>query len=151
MKLSRRECLMAAGALSASACTVTNNVTFAPGSIPLDVLARRRGRRFGSAVAWGAPGADRGSFANPAYAAILERECGVLVPENELKWQAIRRTQAYDFAQFDHIADYATARGMKLRGHTLFWYPEKWYPEWLVRHDFGARPATAAANLLTDH
>ena len=56
----------------------------------LNAAARAKGMRFGSCFAWGPPGADRGSFANPAYAALLERDCGILVPENEMKWQALR-------------------------------------------------------------
>src|SRR5688500_4419875 len=61
-------------------------------------LATRSGRRFGSAVAWGPPGGDRASFANPAYVAILERECGLLVAENELKWQWTRPSATtFDF------------------------------------------------------
>src|SRR5436309_14338378 len=93
----------------------------------LDSAARRSGRRFGSAVAWSPPGADRGSFANPSYAAILERECGLLVPENELKWQWTRRQgpDQFDFRAMDAIADYAARHGFKLRGHTLFWTPSK--------------------------
>jgi endo-1,4-beta-xylanase len=147
MKLSRRETLALGAGLALSACATTRGGE--PAS--LDSIARRSGRRFGSAVAWGAPGADRGSFANPAYAQILERECSLLVPENELKWQWVRRTPEFDFRQFDQIVDYATAKGFKLRGHTLFWYPQKWYPEWLVAHDFGARPAAAAEALLAEH
>ena len=152
MSLTRRETLAGGLALAAAACaTAPASDPSAPGR-SLDALARRSGRRFGSAVAWGVPGADRGSFANPAYAAILERECGLLVPENELKWQWIRRSAAgFDFRQFDAIADYSRSKGFAMRGHTLFWAPEKWYPEWLVGHDFGARPAQAAEALLTDH
>jgi endo-1,4-beta-xylanase len=155
MKITRRESLAMGLSLAATACApATVAPQTAGGRAPagsLDALARRTGRRFGSAVAWGAPGADRGSFANPAYTAILERECSLLVPENELKWQWTRNTPAFDFAQVDAIADYATAHDFALRGHTLFWYPEKWYPEWLVKHDFGARPAAEAERMLTEH
>jgi endo-1,4-beta-xylanase len=151
MYVSRRESLALCGALTMSACTAPRPAGSTAIASSLDSLARRTGRRFGSAVSWGPPGADRGSFANPAYAAILERECGVLVPENELKWQFIRRAPEYDFRAFDQIADYATARGFPLRGHTLFWYPQKWFPQWLVDYDFGSQPAASAAKLLTDH
>ncbi|MFL6734393.1 MAG: endo-1,4-beta-xylanase, partial [Sphingomicrobium sp.] len=151
MNVSRRESLVVGGALALSACTGPRPAVTTSNPSSLNALAQRTGRMFGSAIAWGPPGADRGSFANPAYTRILERECGVLVPENELKWQFSRRTQAFDFRQFDAVADYAIKRGFKLRGHTLFWFPEKWFPEWLVKHDFGAQPATAAANLLTAH
>ena len=151
MRFSRREALAGGLVLTTAACA-TPGARSAAADPSLDALARRSGRRFGSAVAWGAPGADRGSFANPAYAAILGRECGLLVPENELKWQWTRpAADRFDFRQVDAIVDYATANNFKLRGHTLFWAPQKWYPEWLAKHDFGSRPATAAAAMLTEH
>ncbi|HEX9954023.1 MAG TPA: endo-1,4-beta-xylanase [Allosphingosinicella sp.] len=155
MSITRRDTIALGLGLAATACAPRGALTAASlGRAPagsLDALARRTGRRFGSAVAWGPPGADRASFANPAYAAILERECSLLVPENELKWQWTRKTPAFDLAQMDAIADYATSHDFALRGHTLFWYPEKWYPEWLVKHDFGSRPASEAERLLTEH
>lgn len=152
MDISRRGSLILGGALAASACTTTGPTMAASAAGSLDALARRTGRRFGSAVAWGAAGADRGSFANPAYAAILEREVGLVVPENELKWQAIRTgPDTFDFRRFDGIVNYAVAKGFGVRGHTLFWTPTQWYPEWLKVHNFGPRPAAAAAAMLTRH
>lgn len=154
MKITRRESLALGAALAATACA-PSRLGRVPGtgdSSSLKALAELSGRRFGSALAWGAPDADRGSFANPAYAAIIERECALLVPENELKWQWTRPSASgFEFTQFDAIVDYATAKGFQLRGHTLFWYPEKWYPKWLVGHDFGPRPAKAAEAMLTEH
>ena len=157
MGITRRQSLALAGGLAVAACapTAATNGTGAElaGGPSLKELANRSGRRFGSALAWGEVGADRGSFANPAYAEILERECELLVPENELKWQWTRRTgaTAYDFRQMDAIMDYSTRQGFKMRGHTLLWLPPQWYPEWLTKHDFGPQPATAAAAMLTDH
>ncbi|MDF7776812.1 endo-1,4-beta-xylanase [Sphingomonas sp. AOB5] len=147
--LTRRE-MLAAGA-AAAALGMSGSATAQHEFAGLNDIAMRKGLRFGSAVAWGQPNADRASFANPAYAALLERDCGLLVPENELKWQWTRHTQGYNFAQFDAIADYAASKAYKLRGHTLFWAPQKWFPEWLVSHDFGAQPAKAAEALLADH
>jgi endo-1,4-beta-xylanase len=145
MELSRRHALAGGAALVASAAIGTPN---APAS--LNVLAQPSGRRFGSAVAWGKPGADRGSFANPTYARLLERECGLLVPENELKWQWSRPgPDKFDLRQMDAIADYADKHGFALRGHTLFWTPTKWYPKWLERTHFGS--AGEAERLLTTH
>ena len=144
MELTRRQAL--AGGAAAVATAAVARPT-AAGS--LDALARRNGRRFGSAVGWGRPGADKGSFANPAYARILERECGLLVAENELKWQWTRPApEIFDFRQFDTIADYATRKGFQLRGHTLFWTPTKWYPKWLAETHFGS-PAEAERLLRT--
>jgi endo-1,4-beta-xylanase len=120
-------------------------------SVPsLNEAARTSGRRFGSAVAWAPPGTDTGSITNPRYARILQRECKLLVPENQLKWQWVRRSRdSFDFRAFDAIADYAQAHGFALRGHTLFWTPTKWYPKWLAETQF--RSAADAEKLLTDH
>ena len=149
MRLTRRESLVGAGALVAAIPTL--GVAKAP-TPSLNQLAERSGRRFGSAVAWAPPGTDTGSFTNPRYAALLERECSLLVPENQLKWQWVRRTPgAFDFRAFDAIADYAAAHNFKLRGHTLFWTPTKWYPKWLAEYDFGPQPAAMAEKLLAEH
>lgn len=148
MELSRRQALTGGAALLASAAVARPARIIAPDS--LDGLARRSGRRFGSAVAWAPPGTDAGSFTNPAYAALLERECELLVPENQLKWQWVRRTPGtFDFRAFDAIADYAASDGFKLRGHTLFWTPTKWYPKWLAEMRFGS--AAEAEKLLVEH
>jgi endo-1,4-beta-xylanase len=148
--LTRRDALAAGVAAAAVTCAPPSLAARAAPS--LEALAHKSGRRFGSALAWGPPGADRGSFANPAYASILERECDLLVPENELKWQYSRPSAtAFDFRAFDQIVAYAMAHRFKLRGHTLLWLPQKWYPKWLPEHDFGAQPAKSAAALLTEH
>ena len=150
--INRREIVAGGLALMTTACAAPSLRPLAPAGQSLDALAQRSGRRFGSAVAWGAPGADRGSFANSAYAAILKRECGLLVPENELKWQWTRpAADRYQFEQLDAIVNYGVAQGFQLRGHTLLWLPEKWSPKWLVAHDFGAQPARAAEAMLVDH
>lgn len=148
MLVSRREALI--GAAGAAACGFVSPVLAAAEAPSLNSLAQRSGRRFGSAVGWSPPGADAGSFTNPRYAAILERECKLLVPENELKWQATRPSATqFDFRRFDGIANYATSHGFLLRGHTLFWTPTKWYPKWLADTHFSSR--AEAENLLTTH
>jgi len=146
--LTRRQAIAAGAATFATAAAAKKRV---PGSADsLDAIAQRSSRRFGSAVAWSPPGTDAGSITNPAYAAILERDCKLLVPENQLKWQWVRRSpDSFDFRAFDAIADYANAHGFKLRGHTLFWTPTKWYPKWLAETQF--RSAAEAEALLTNH
>nr|NUR37577.1 glycosyl hydrolase [Sphingomonas sp.] len=145
MKLTRRQALA-----SGAAALASSQLRAAGGAKSLDALARKSGRRFGSAVAWTPPGVDEGSFTNPAYARILEGECSLLVPENQLKWQWISRSpDAFDFRAFDAIVDYAARRHFKLRGHTLFWTPAKWYPKWLAETEFKSR--ADAERLLINH
>jgi endo-1,4-beta-xylanase len=150
MKLTRRQAL--AGGAAALATGAVAKPARGPRMSPdsLDAIARKSGRRFGSAVAWSPPGTDAGSITNPRYTRLLERDCELLVPENQLKWQWVRRSpDTFDFAAFDAIAAYASAHGFKLRGHTLFWTPTKWYPKWLAEMKFGS--AAEAERLLTTH
>jgi endo-1,4-beta-xylanase len=145
LKLTRRQTLACGAAAFATA-----SVARPQRPTSLDAVARKTGRRFGSAVAWSPPGTDAASFTNPHYAALLQRECELLVPENQLKWQWVRRSpDEFDFRAFDAIADYAAAHGFKLRGHTLFWTPTKWYPKWLAETNFAS--ASEAEKLLSDH
>nr|WP_282580475.1 endo-1,4-beta-xylanase [Sphingomonas faeni] len=122
------------------------------GVASLQSIAATKGMRLGSCFAWGRPGADRGSFANPAYAALLTRDCGLLVPENEMKWQAIRPSATrFDFAHLDAMMAWAKASRLPVRGHNLLWHQPKWMPRWEESHDFGANPAQAAERLLVEH
>ncbi len=135
--------------LGAAALALAPRVVAAASSPSLNDLAKAKGLRFGSCIAGGG---DGGTFKDPRYAALIERECGILVPENELKWQAIRPSATtFDFAAFDGILAYATRKGLAMRGHTLLWHRSKWMPRWMETHDFGARPATAAAAMMTTH
>ncbi len=126
--------------------------TAAPAPTGLHGIAAAKGMRMGSSFAWGAAGADRGSFANPAYADLLKRDCGLLVAENEMKWQALRPSAtSFDFTRFDAMMAWADANALPVRGHNLLWHQPKWMPRWEEAHDFGATPARAAENLLVDH
>lgn len=118
----------------------------------LNAVARTRGMRFGSCLSWSPPGADRASFANPKYAELLKRDCGILVPENEFKWQAIRPdAKTFNLDHFSDMLDYAEANGMAMRGHTLLWHKTQYFPKWLNDHDFGATPAREAERVLGTH
>ena len=119
----------------------------------LNALAQRNSRRrFGSAIA-STPGRTlAGSIQNPDYTALVAAECGLVVPENELKWQALRPdAETFDFARADRIIAWAQANGLAVRGHNLLWQRPEWTPAWLTAHDFGANPAAEAERLLTTH
>ncbi len=117
-------------------------------------LAQAKGFRFGSAVGAGPAGSLTGSFDDPRYRQVLIDECGLLVPENELKWYVLRPdAKTFDFARADRIAGFAKDHGMALRGHTLLWHHPQWFPAWLKTYDFG-QGAAAAANaeaMLVNH
>ncbi|MES2987216.1 MAG: endo-1,4-beta-xylanase [Pseudomonadota bacterium] len=148
--MNRREMLAGTAAFGGAALTLPAFAQDAAAG--LNAVAKSKGMRFGSCFSWAPPGADRGSFNNPAYAALLERDCGILVPENEMKWQAIR-PDAKTF-NLDHFADmvaYAETKGMAMRGHTLLWHKTQYFPKWLNEYDFGATPAKEAERILTQH
>ncbi|WP_375271061.1 endo-1,4-beta-xylanase [Sphingomonas sp.] len=161
MAITRREGLHALAGLataalpgaSAAAATLADDAS--TGTAPaggLQALAATRGLRVGSCFAWSRPDADRGSFANPAYAALLLRDCGLLVPENEMKWQAIRPSATrFDLARLDAMIDWADEARLPVRGHNLLWHQPKWMPAWEETHDFGANPSRAAHDLLVTH
>lgn len=119
----------------------------------LDALARRKGMRFGTAIGISASGSRKSSrFHDEAYRALVARECGELVAENETKWQSLRpRPGEFRFAQADEMFAWAKQQRMLIRGHTLIWQPSKWMPKWVNEYDFGAQPAKEAERLLVEH
>jgi endo-1,4-beta-xylanase len=137
----RRRDLLAAGA----ALAVSGPLAAATQPRSLAAAARASGRRFGSAIG----GAN---FADPAYRALNAAECGLIVPENAMKWVATRPdARTFDFKAADAIVGWAKANGLGVRGHTLLWHYERWFPKWLVEHDFGPNPHQEAERLLAEH
>lgn len=144
-----RRALLAGAATVAALPALGLAATSTPG---LNTIASEKRMRIGSALGWSPPGADSGSFANPRYAALLQRDCGLLVPENQLKWQATRPApDRFDFTHFDAMLGWAETHRMAMRGHTLLWHKTEYFPRWLVGYDFGATPAREAERLLTTH
>jgi endo-1,4-beta-xylanase len=118
----------------------------------LDAQARATKRRFGSTVAYNPYSLDSGSINNPDYARLLERECGLLVPENEMNWPAISPAAGQlNFAPFDAIMDYAARSGREVRGHNLMWHQPRWMPGWTETNDYGANPSREGERVLTEH
>lgn len=105
---SRQRCLKVAAATAALAALPLRSLAASTpdpaGQPALARLAGLKGLRFGTAVA----GSGSGSWRNARLAGLIARECAILVPENEMKWQAIRPTpDTFDFAAFDGIAGFA--------------------------------------------
>ncbi len=159
---SRRETLtlaMAAPAANLLPRTAQAQADAMPDS--LNALAAAKGLRFGSCLGTGPSGAPHpsafdgtraNSYGDPKVREIFVRECGILVPENELKWYTLRPAPgAFDFARADTLVAFADANNLLVRGHTLLWHNMQWFPPWLANHDFGPRPATEAERLLREH
>jgi endo-1,4-beta-xylanase len=118
----------------------------------LDALAKAKGLRFGSAIGAGPPGSLTGPFNDPRYRELMIAECGVMVPENELKWYVLRPdAKRFDFQRADLLAKFAAEHGMGLRGHTLLWHKTEWFPAWVAKYDFGPRPGTEVERMLVEH
>jgi endo-1,4-beta-xylanase len=111
----------------------------------LDQLARAKGLRFGTAL-------SARSMSNAALMELVKAQCGVIVPENELKMPSLQPTPGeFRFDRADSMLASAESSQLLTRGHCLLWHHPRWVPEWLNTYDFGANPATSAATLLTTH
>ncbi|HEY2629028.1 MAG TPA: endo-1,4-beta-xylanase, partial [Usitatibacter sp.] len=151
MLLSRREAtkmLLAAGIAAAFPARAADE-----SSQSLDGLAKAKGMRFGNTIGISGSGSrSKSRFHDDRYRALMQRECGVLVCENETKWQHLRPSpDVFRFAQADEMFAWATTNGLLVRGHTLMWQPAKWMPKWVNEHDFGADPRKEAERLLVEH
>lgn len=83
---------------------------------------------------------------DPAMAQLVSDQYAILVPENELKWRALRPTSTtYDFAASDALFAFADAHKMQVRGHTLLWHNS--VPDWLS----SAPSSFNVRQLLVDH
>src|SRR3954470_2016277 len=151
-EMSRRDLagLAVLGAAAAVAGTDVARAATSPDS--LNALAKAKGFvGFGRCAGGGAED-FASSFNDAGVRAIHQRECGILVCENETKWVALRPNPAeYSFYLADRMVDWALANNMQMRGHTLLWQKTQYFPKWLVNYDFGTRPATEAERLLREH
>jgi endo-1,4-beta-xylanase len=151
MEMRRRD-FAGAVVTGALAAGLASKAQAATGADSLDALAKAKGFvGFGSCAGGGAED-FASSFNDLGVRAIHQRECGILVCENETKWVALRPNPAeYSFYLADRMLDWALANNMQMRGHTLLWQKTQYFPKWLVNYDFGTRPATEAERVLREH
>jgi endo-1,4-beta-xylanase len=82
----------------------------------LQAKAAAKGLLYGAAASYGP------LFSDPNLAAAHVQNCGILVPENELKWLTVQpQPDGYDYSQGDWLANFARSHSMQFRGHTLVW------------------------------
>jgi endo-1,4-beta-xylanase len=149
-----------ATSLAATAAACAPSYFFAAEAGSLDALARGKGLRFGSCLGTGPSGAPgshpatdhSSSFGSIKVRRLTEQQCGILVPENELKWYTLRpRSDVFTFRRADALMAYAGKKKLAVRGHTLLWNSSRWMLPWLNGIDFGSNPRAAAEKMLIDH
>jgi endo-1,4-beta-xylanase len=89
----------------------------------LGAAAAQSGRYFGTAMSGNA-------INNGTDQSVAAREFTMVTAENEMKPDATEPNQnQFNFSAGDAIYNWATARGMKVRGHTLAWHGQQ--PGWM--------------------
>lgn len=111
----------------------------------LEILARAKGMHFGTAL--GTRGLD-----DARYLDLIRAQCGIMVPENELKMPALQpKPGTWDFSRAERLLNFAANNDLKTRGHCLLWHHPRWLPRWLDDYDFGSDPRAGAEALLREH
>ena len=118
---SRRE-VLAAGAAGITACAWPAGSAELAGD-SLETLARAKGFHFGTSLS------TRGLM-DSNYAELVRSQCGVIVPENELKMPSIQPEPGkFYFERGDALVAFAGQHGMATRGHCLLWHHPRWLPQ----------------------
>ena len=130
---------LALGAVSLAAlATVMASTGTASAASTLGASAAEHGRFFGTAIA-------AGRLSDSAYTTIAGREFNMVTPENEMKWDATEPSQNnFSYGSADQIVNFATARGMRVRGHALAWHAQQ--PGWAQNMS-----GTALRNAMLNH
>jgi endo-1,4-beta-xylanase len=137
--ISRRAALGIIGAAPMVALAEQLRPSLVDAGPSLRALAEARGLLFGTATA-------NFELRQKDFEFALLRDCGIIVPEYELKRDLTEPAQGImDFSAADALLDFAHRHGMFFRGHTLVWYASN--PPWL-------EPMAAAApdeRIFTDY
>lgn len=136
MRLSRRQTLqLGFGAFLGAGCTHITQLSGSafnepPKDFPIEGHLNLKQRAAAKGIIYGAAGNYRALTEDTEYAQVFAETCGMLVPENELKWATLRPSaDRFDFTRSDWLAQFANQHGMLFRGHTLAWHQAN--PDWL--------------------
>lgn len=93
-------------------------------TVTLCKLAAEKGLIYGTTIAAAQITGD-GPFVD-----LVRQEAGLVVAENEMKWQVMNRGAPVDddYGPADTIANFAAVNSLVLRGHNLLWYYRT--PDW---------------------
>ncbi|MEV4516193.1 endo-1,4-beta-xylanase [Dactylosporangium sp. NPDC049525] len=139
MDRNRKRALGAAGA-GALAVVVALGIasTADAAASTLHAAAAEQGRYFGTAVA-------AYKLSDSVYSTILDREFGMVTPENEMKWDATEPSQgSFSYGSADQIVAHAQAHNQRVRGHALAWHSQQ--PGWAQNMS-----GTALRNAMVNH
>jgi len=83
---------------------------------------------------------------DPPYQQAFAKDCAILTPEAELKWNAVhQQPNQYRFGPADALLSWCQSNGLKMRGHTLaFWQS---IPAWVTQ----TVSSQNAKDVLTQH
>jgi endo-1,4-beta-xylanase len=139
---SRRRFLASGLAMLGAGATVSQpSRSRAAETVVLRKLAAEKGLLYGTTIAATQITDD------PPFVDLVRHEAGLVVAENEMKWQVMNRGAHGDddFAPADTIAAFAAANKLVLRGHNLLWYHRT--PEWF----FDLPDRSAQDRAVVDH
>ncbi len=127
--------LMGTGAVEiANTYSPQNNLIQALANDNIDFSAIRntplRYRAAAKGLIYGAATQQYMLSSDTAFATSFAQECGILVPEDELKWRNLCPSpNSFDFTLSDWLANFASTHNMLFRGHTLVWHARlpKWF------------------------
>src|SRR5437764_708408 len=93
-------------------------------TVALCKLAADKGLLYGTTIAAAQITGDR------PFIDLVRQEAGLVVAENEMKWQVMNRGAPGDdeYGPADTVATFAAANSLVLRGHNLLWYHRT--PDW---------------------
>jgi endo-1,4-beta-xylanase len=131
----RRRSVIAGGlaALGAGAAPVLASPAQTAQTATLRRLAAGKGLRYGTTISAAQITHD------PAFVALVLQQAGLVVPENDMKWQDMNRGAPGDddYGRADTVVGFAVEGGLALRGHNMLWYFRT--PHW-----FFTEPSPAA-------
>src|SRR5215472_9080596 len=121
-----RRCFLAAGmAALGGALSSAGKGGRASETIVLRQLAAEKGLIYGTTISAKQIETDR------SFLGLVLRQAGLVVAENEMKWQVLNRGTPGDddWGPADTIANFARDNNLVLRGHNLLWYHRtpSWY------------------------
>jgi endo-1,4-beta-xylanase len=135
----RRAVLTGAGALLVAQSARAGSL-----SLNLRDMAARSGRLYGAAIE------PQSVDGDPAFHALIQAQCGLITPENAMKWNAIQPSAGrFDFGPADRVMAIAKAQNAAVHGHCLVWHEA--IPRWAASVLESGLSADAARGLMVDH